>query len=216
MKHASALPEVVPVFPLAGALLLPRAMLPLHIFEPRYRAMVRDSLLGDGLIGMIQPLRGGDDTNPPVFDIGCLGKIIGSKSLDDGRYLISLQGVSRFRVSEELAPHEEGYRRVRADYADFRGDLDGRRGGPIDREALIKGLVRYFDRRDVGADMKAIRRADDETLVNVLCMACPFADNEKQALLECEGTVERAGMLVTLFAMSRFGAADGDGPARMN
>ena len=95
MKLASDLPEVVPVFPLAGTLLLPRAMLPLHIFEPRYRAMVRDSLRGDGLIGMIQPLRGGDDINPPVFDIGCLGKIVGSKSLDDGRYLISLQGVSR-------------------------------------------------------------------------------------------------------------------------
>ena len=215
MTLASDLPEVVPVFPLAGVLLLPRAMLPLHIFEPRYRAMVRDAMHGDGLIGMIQPLRDGDD-NPPIFDIGCLGKIVQSKSLDDGRYLISLQGVSRFRVSEELEPHGDGYRRVRADYADFRRDLDGRRGARINRKALIKGLMRYFNRRDVGADMKAIRRADDETLVNVLCMACQFADNEKQALLECDGTAERAAMLITLFAMSGFRAADGDGPARMN
>ncbi len=217
MPLRRSLPEVIPVFPLTGALLLPRAMLPLHIFEPRYRAMTRDALDGEGIIGMVQPRADGPDPdNPPVYDIGCAGKIQRSRTLDDGRYLISLQGIMRFRIARELDRHPEGYRSVCADFDGFGDDLDARRSAPIDRERLLQALSGYLARRSLNADWDAVAKAGDEMLVNALAMGCPFEANEKQALLECSDSGERADMLVALFEMSRFDAANDDQPKPMN
>ncbi|MCY4229394.1 MAG: LON peptidase substrate-binding domain-containing protein [Alphaproteobacteria bacterium] len=215
LRHS--LPEVIPVFPLAGVLLLPRAMLPLHIFEPRYRAMIRDALDDEGIVGMVQPFaEGADPANPPIYEIGCAGKIQRSEKLEDGRYTIALQGIARFRIDHERALHPDGYRTVHADFEKFGDDLDARRSSPVDRESLVEALRGFLIRRGLGADWDAVGRADDETLVNTLSMGCPFAPNEKQALLECGDTGARARMLETLFAMSGFGAADDDGPGLMN
>ena len=217
MALRRSLPEVIPVFPLPGVLLLPRAMLPLHIFEPRYRAMIRDALDDEGIVGMVQPCaEGTDPANPPIYGIGCAGKIQNSEKLDDGRYMIALQGIARFRIDRELARHPDGYRTVHADFEGFGDDLDARRSGPVDRDGLLEALRGFLARRGLSADWDAVGKADDEMLVNALSMGCPFAPNEKQALLECGDTGERARMLGTLFAMSGFEAANDDDPARMN
>ena len=217
MTLRRSLPEVIPVFPLPGVLLLPRAMLPLHIFEPRYRAMVRDALDDEGIVGMVQPrAEGADPVNPPIYEIGCAGKIQSSEKLGDGRYTIALQGIARFRVDRELALHPEGYRTVHANFESFSDDLDVRRGSPVDRESLLDALRDFLAQRGLSADWDAVERADDEMLVNALSMGCPFAANEKQALLECRDSGERARMLEALFAMSGFEAANDDEPARMN
>ena len=217
MSLRRSLPEVFPVFPLTGVLLLPRAMLPLHIFEPRYRAMVRDALDDEGIVGMVQPrAEGADPTNPPIYEIGCAGKIQSSEKLDDGRYMIALQGIARFRIDRELALHPEGYRTVHADFDGFGADLDARRSSAVDRESLLEALREFLARRGLSADWDAVAKADDEMLVNALSMGCPFAPNEKQGLLECRDTGERARMLEALFAMSGFEAANDDDPARMN
>ena len=217
MSLRRSLPEVIPVFPLPGVLLLPRAMLPLHIFEPRYRAMVRDALDDEGIVGMVQPRADGSDpANPPIYEVGCAGKIQRSEKLEDGRYTIALQGIARFRIDRELALHPEGYRTVQADFEGFGDDLDARRSSPMDRESLLEALRDFLARRGLSADWDAVAKADDEMLVNALSMGCPFAANEKQALLECRDSGERARMLEALFAMSGFEAANDDDPARMN
>ena len=217
MSLRRSLPDVIPVFPLPGVLLLPRAMLPLHIFEPRYRAMVRDALVDEGIVGMVQPrAEGADSTNPPIYGVGCAGKIQSSEKLDDGRYMIALQGIARFRIDHELALHPEGYRTVHADFEGFGDDLDARRSSPVNRESLLEALGEFLARRGLNADWDAVAKADDEMLVNALSMGCPFAANEKQGLLECRDTGERARMLEALFAMSGFEAANDDDPARMN
>ena len=217
MTLRRTLPEVIPVFPLPGVLLLPRAMLPLHIFEPRYRAMVRDALDDEGIVGMVQPrAEGTDPANSQIYEIGCAGKIQNSERLDDGRYMIALQGIARFRIDRELALHPEGYRTVHADFENFGADLDARRSSTVDREGLLAALREFLARRGLSADWDAVERADDEMLVNALSMGCPFAANEKQALLECRDSSERARMLEALFAMSAFEAANDDDPARVN
>ena len=217
MSLRRSLPEVIPVFPLPGVLLLPRAMLPLHIFEPRYRAMVRDALDDEGIVGMVQPrAEGADRTNPPIYEIGCAGKIQSSEKLEDGRYMIALQGIARFRIGRELALHPEGYRTVHVEFEGFGADLDARRSSPVDRESLLEALREFLARRGLSADWDAVAKADDEMLVNALSMGCPFAPNEKQGLLECRDTGERARMLEALFAMSGFEAANDDDPTRMN
>ena len=217
MALRRSLPEVIPVFPLTGVLLLPRAMLPLHIFEPRYRAMVRDALDDEGIVGMVQPrAEGSDPANPPIYEVGCAGKIQSSEQLDDGRYTIALQGIARFRIDREFALHPDGYRTVHADFEGFGDDLDARRSTPVNRESLLEALSDFLVRRGLKADWDAVAKADDEMLVNALSMGCPFAANEKQALLECRDSGERARMLETLFAMSGFEAANDDDAARMN
>ncbi len=217
MSLRRSLPEVIPVFPLPGVLLLPRAMLPLHIFEPRYRAMVRDALNDEGIVGMVQPRpEAAAPANPPIYEVGCAGKIQSSEKLDDGRYTIALQGIARFRIDRELALHPEGYRTVHADFEGFGDDLDARSSSPVNRQSLLEALGDFLARRGLSADWDAVAKADDEMLVNALSMGCPFAANEKQGLLECRDTGERARMLEALFAMSGFEAANDDDPARMN
>lgn len=202
-----ALPEVLPIFPLTGILLLPRGRLPLNIFEPRYLAMTRDSLGGDRLIGMIQPNepqqdnRGGGALNPPVYPVGCAGRIMQFSETDDGRYLITLTGVSRFRIVEEL-PLMSGYRRVIPDWTPFVQDREPPAEPAFDRGRLIRGLQSFFEQRQLSADWTAIDKAPSEHLVTSLAMACPFAPNEKQALLEAADLDERATLLTGLVEMA--------------
>ena len=201
--QAIPLPDILPIFPLTGVLLLPRGRLPLNIFEPRYLAMTRDALGGERYIGMIQP--SGEpslgDLNPSVYPIGCAGRITQFSETDDGRYLITLTGVSRFRIVEEL-PLLSGYRRVVPDWAPFGRDRE-RAGTPhFDRERLIRGLKSFFAQRQISADWEAIGKAPSEYLVTSLAMACPFAPSEKQALLEAADIGDRASLLTTLVEMA--------------
>ena len=202
-----ALPDILPIFPLTGVLLLPRGRLPLNIFEPRYLAMTRDALGGARLIGMVQPSdpqddnRGGGGPNPPVYPVGCAGRLTQFSETDDGRYVITLTGVSRFRIKEEL-PLLDGYRRVVPDWQPFAHDRE-RSGKPeFDRERLVRGLKSYFAQRQIQADFEAIEKAPGEYLVTSLAMACPFAPSEKQALLEAADPDERARLLTTLVEMA--------------
>jgi uncharacterized protein len=196
------LPATIPIFPLAGVLLLPRGHLPLNIFEPRYLAMTRDALSGERLIGMIQPTDPASaERNPPVYPLGCAGKITAFAKTDDGRYLITLTGISRFGIRAEL-PLLDGYRRVEADWSAFLSDRDGEEEGPFDRERLLRALALYLKQRRIAADWDAIIRASGERLVTAVAMLAPFAPSEKQALLEAPGLGERARLLMALIEMA--------------
>ncbi|HKX08984.1 MAG TPA: LON peptidase substrate-binding domain-containing protein [Stellaceae bacterium] len=195
------LPAVMPIFPLTGVLLLPRGRLPLNIFEPRYLAMVSDAMTHPRLIGMVQPREGrGDAGDPPVYSIGCAGRITGFGELDDGRYEITLTGTARFAIVEELA-QVKGYRPVRVDWSRFRGDLEIASGG-VDRDRLLAALKPYLKRHKVKTDWDAITKTPDERLVTSLAMVCPFAPSEKQGLLEAEGLPARARLLTALLEMA--------------
>ena len=195
------LPAVIPIFPLTGVLLLPRGRLPLNIFEPRYLAMVSDALTYPRLIGMVQPREGrGDVGDPPVYAVGCAGRITGFGELDDGRYEITLSGVARFAIVEEL-PQVKGYRPVRVDWSRFRGDLEAASGG-VDRDRLLAALKPYLKRHKVKTDWDAITKTPDERLITSLAMVCPFAPSEKQGLLEAEGLPARARLLTALLEMA--------------
>jgi uncharacterized protein len=194
------LPQTLPIFPLAGVLLLPRGKLPLNIFEPRYLAMTRDAMAAERLIGMIQPADPEAPEPPPVFGIGCAGRITSFAETEDGRFLITLTGVSRFRVGRELPPLR-GYRRVEADWAPFAQD-----GVPesaaIDRARLMAGLKGFFKLHGLAADWDAIAATPEERLVTLLAMICPFAPSEKQALLEAKGLAERSQLMIALIDMA--------------
>ena len=215
------LPAAVPVFPLSGALLLPRGVLPLNIFEPRYLAMVRDAMAATGaanrIIGIIQP-RGtalttatGDDSPPLLYNVGCLGRIGDYRETEDGRVLIALTGVTRFRIQAEL-DRTTLYRQVMADYHEFGED----RGEPealaaAARAGLEDVLRSYLDDQGLSADWDAVKSADDEALVTTLSSVCPFDPAEKQALLEADGLPDRAATLTALmtFAQGTGGGASG-------
>ncbi|WP_237215388.1 LON peptidase substrate-binding domain-containing protein [Falsiroseomonas oryziterrae] len=203
------LPPEIPIFPLSGALLLPEGRLPLNIFEPRYLAMVEDALGAGRMLGMVQgdpnlPKRGGDSQ---VYKVGCLGRISSFSETDDGRLLITLTGLIRYRIAEEIEGRR-GYRRVRADYAEFAADLAVDGAPPaLDREALLTALRPYFRARGIEANWAAIEQTGDAMLVTTLCMVCPFDVREKQALLEAPGPQERAQMLVALMQMDAHGMA---------
>jgi uncharacterized protein len=195
------LPDVLPIFPLTGVLLLPRGRLPLNIFEPRYLAMFRDAMESERLIGMVQPcdppIR---EMNPAVYPLGCAGRITSFSETEDGRLLVALTGVSRFRIREEL-PLLSGYRRVVAAWADFAEDRNPDEAG-FDRARLTFGLRNFFTQRQVQADWSAIDQASGEHLVTSIAMMCPFAPNEKQALLEAKTLDERARLLIALIEMN--------------
>ena len=197
------LPAVLPIFPLPGALLLPGGKLPLNIFEKRYLAMVRDAMRSDSrMIGMIQPREDEAANEPPaIYDTGCAGRIVAFSETDDGRYLIALTGVARFQVVREL-PGEFPYRRVEADFAPFRADLEESAATAIDRDRLIKALKAYFTLESINADWDAIVEAPDDKLVTTLAMVCPFGSREKQALLESPGLAERSQMMTALIEIA--------------
>jgi Lon protease-like protein len=205
----AALPAEIPIFPLSGALLLPQGRLPLNIFEPRYLAMVEDALAAGRMLGMIQ----GDPALPriegqsQVYRVGCLGRVSSFAETDDGRLLITLTGVIRFRIAEEIEGRR-GYRRVRADYADFAADLKLEGPAPqFDRDALVGALRPYFRARGIEANWDAIEQTGDDMLVTTLSMVCPFDVREKQALLEAPCSRTRAEMLIALMQMDAHGMA---------
>ncbi len=194
------LPESFPVFPLAGALLLPGGRLPLNIFEPRYLAMTEDALAAGRMLGMIQPdpHRPRQPTGPGLYTVGCLGRLSSFSETDDGRYLITLTGVARFAIAEELGVRR-GYRRVRADYSQFASDLCGPPSlANFDREALLGALRGYFAHRGFEANWDAIGKMGDDVLVTTLSVVCPFDPPEKQALLEARTPDDRATALLAL------------------
>jgi Lon protease-like protein len=205
------LPTEFAVFPLAGALLLPHGRLPLNIFEPRYLAMIEDSLGTGRMFGMIQPdpHRPESESGPGLYRVGCLGRLSSFSETDDGRYLVTLTGIARFVVGAELAMGR-GYRRVRGDFSPYLADLEPM-GGPIgvEREALMTALRGYFARRNFEANWEAVRRMQDDALVTTLSMICPFEQAEKQALLEAATDGDRAA---TLLALLQMGAAETDLP----
>jgi len=199
------LPREMAVFPLSGALLLPEGKLPLNIFEPRYLAMVEDSMATGRMFGMIQaePNAPRGATGPGLYRIGCLGRLSSFSETDDGRYLITLSGVIRYRVTEEL-DMQRGYRRVRADYTPYLRDLVAEKP-QIDREALLGAIRPYFQAQGIEANWTAIEETSDAMLITTLSMVCPFEVPEKQALLEAADATQRASMLVALMEMGAHG-----------
>jgi Lon protease-like protein len=212
-RKIAELPETIPVFPLSGVLLLPRGQLPLNVFEPRYLTMVDATLSGGRIIGMIQPSEPEEKTlKPALSQVGCAGRLTSYREADDGRYLITLTGICRFRVAEELGV-ETPFRQVRAHYADFAADLSQPEDGDFQRDRLIAALKAYLSRRDLKADWQSVTSAPGETLVNALSMLCPFEPAEKQALLEARDWGERVAILVALLEMA---SAVASGPATIN
>lgn len=196
------LPDLLPIFPLSEALLLPGCRLPLTIFEPRYLQMVDDALNGDRLVGMIQPtVDGADEYEPDVEQVGCAGRIASMKEVDDGRYQIHLIGISRFEVIREVNT-DKLYRIVEPSWSRFTGDLRSHPEASIDREELVANLRAYFDVRGLEANWRAIDESGNEELVNSLAMVCPFDSQEKQALLEARSLEERSRLVIALMNMA--------------
>lgn len=209
-RRISDLPETIPVFPLSGALLLPRWQLPLNIFEPRYLNMLDDAMAGDRLIGMVQPA-GGDRACPNISNIGCAGRITSFSETSDGRYLITLTGIARYRVAAELDVTTP-YRQAQADWSHFADDLfDPDVTALPSRDSLVKTLREYTERNSMAADWSAVEDAPIETLVNALCSGCPFPAMEKQALLEAATLKDRCETLIALLEMD----VPGSGKDRM-
>ncbi|KQM24692.1 MULTISPECIES: LON peptidase substrate-binding domain-containing protein [unclassified Sphingomonas] len=200
----------VSVFPLAGALLFPNMHLPLHIFEPRYRAMVSDALARDRRIGMIQPRPVGSETDrPPLFDIGCIGQIVDVEAHADGRYDVVLRGLSRFRIVRELDV-TTAFRQVEAEMLPMVGDTTL---ALAERASLEMESKRFADRLGYAVDWESVGRLDDESLVNGIAQIAPFDVAAKQALLEVDALAERAELIVQL--MQFFGRHGDDEEATL-
>ncbi|CAN5130670.1 LON peptidase substrate-binding domain-containing protein [soil metagenome] len=203
-KGPADLPKVIPLFPLPGALLLPRGQMPLNIFEPRYLQMVDDALRdGHRLIGMIQPdmTHSRSNEHPALFKVGCVGRITQLAESGDGRYILELTGVARFKVAEEqtvLTP----YRQCRVDYSVFIDDFTARKGEEeVDRPALLKALTQFLKVNQLKVDWDGIENAPNEALVNALAMMSPYGPAEKQALLEAPNLKTRAEILIAVTEM---------------
>ncbi len=197
-------PPTLPVFPLTGALLLPGGRLPLHVFEPRYRNMVEDALESDGFIGMIQPFKSGpqldERVNPDLYEVGCVGVIERWEQIDDGRYVIILKGVARFRVAEELELRR-GYRRVTADYEGFFGDLEEEDPADVAAERIIEALRAFGEAHHVPLELSKLDQLSGLALLNSVAMALPFQPEEQQALLEAPDVEQRLETLLALIDM---------------
>ena len=211
LRHSADLPEVIPVFPLPGALLLPRTRLPLHIFEPRYLAMLEDTLKTPArLIGMIQPRETPGGVEARLQAIGCAGRVTVFSEAEDGRYMITLTGVSRFRLREEV-PGFTPYRRARVDWSPFERDLGGAEtDAGFDRDRFMALIGRYFHATKLSTDWEGLKGAETEHLVNALSMLCPFTPGDKQALLEAPSLATRRETLVMLMEFALTGGAGGD------
>jgi len=210
MTHKVDLPEIIPVFPLPGALLLPRSRLPLHLFEPRYLAMLDDTLKTPGrLIGMVQPNKvPGRDGGTGLHTIGCVGRVTQFSETEDGRYMITLSGLSRFRVVEEVEGFTP-YRRAKVSWSGFERDMGPADSDPgFDRERFMNLLSRYFQARELQTDWESLREAEDELLINSLSMLLGFEPEDKQALLEAPSLSTRRETLVTLIEYTLRGGDD--------
>ena len=203
-RGPAELPEVIAVFPLAGALLLPRGQMPLNIFEPRYLAMIDDAFRdGHRLIGMIQPdgAHSQSEDKPTLFKVGCVGRITQLAESGDGRYVLELTGVSRFRVVEELTVLT-AYRQCRVDYFPFIDDFTARKGEEaVNREALLGALTEFLKSNNLSVDWEGVENAPNEALVNALAMMSPYGPAEKQALLEAPDLKTRAEILIAVTEM---------------
>ncbi|WP_398481893.1 LON peptidase substrate-binding domain-containing protein [Tardiphaga sp.] len=203
-RGPAELPEVIPVFPLPGALLLPRGQMPLNIFEQRYLAMVDDAFRdGHRLIGMIQPdaVHSDDDEHPSLFKVGCVGRITQLAESGDGRYILELTGVSRFEVIEELSVLTQ-YRQCKVDYFPFVDDFTARKGeDDVDRDALVAVLGDFLKANNLKVDWDGIHKAPNEALVNALAMMSPYGPPEKQAMLEAPDLKTRAEILIAITEM---------------
>lgn len=211
--RAADLPQIIPVFPLPGLLLLPRGQMPLNIFEPRYLNMIDDAMAGDRIIGIIQPL-GGPGHEPILSPIGCAGRITSFNETSDGRYLITLTGVARFRITSELHA-QTPYRQVRAAYEAWEGDLVAPPAGEggLDREGLLDALRAFLETRGLDIDWDMAETAPPEALINSLAMALPFEPSEKQALLEAPDLDDRAEVLTALMRIGAAGDGEGETPS---
>lgn len=211
MIKASELPQTLAVFPLPGALLLPRTRLPLHLFEPRYLQMLEDALkTRERLIGMIQPNEIPGRNGNGLHTIGCAGRIMQFSETEDGRYLITLGGVSRFRVVKEVEGFTP-YRRCDVTWTGFERDLGSEEKDPgFDREDFLKLLERYFTARELSADWNTLKEADDELLVNSLSMMLDMDPEDKQALLEAPSLATRRETLVTLLEFQLRGGQESE------
>ena len=198
------LPEVIPVFPLPGALLLPRGQMPLNIFEPRYLAMIDDALRdGHRLIGMIQPdvAHSQKEAKPALFRVGCVGRITQLAESGDGRYILELTGVARFKVVEELTV-QTPYRQCKVDFFSFADDFTARKGeNAVDRKALLEVLADFLEANNLKVDWEGIESAPNEALVNALAMMSPYGPAEKQAMLEAPDLKTRAEILIAVTEM---------------
>ena len=199
-KGPADCPGVIPVFPLSGALLLPRGQMPLNIFEPRYLAMIDDALKSDRVIGMIQPdpAHPGPEDKPVLFKVGCVGRITQIAESGDGRYLLQLTGIARFRVEEELNV-TTAYRQCRVTTVPFADDFTARKGEEqVDRKTLLEALSAFLKANNLKTDWEGIENAPNEALVNALAMMSPYGSAEKQALLEAPDLKTRAEILVAV------------------
>ena len=199
------LPQTIPVFPLPGLLLLPGAQLPLHLFEERYRDMIRDAIKADRTIGIVQPR---DPNNsewaPTLYGIGCLGRIVSFRESEDGRYYTNLTGVCRFDVTGEITG-EIQYRRMTVDYTRYEKDMAADRDdatGLIDRTTFMPSLKAFLTQFDVNVDWDALDKVDDVPLLRSLAMTCPFEPSEKQAILEAETSADRGRLITALIQMA--------------
>lgn len=209
---AIEIPEIIPVFPLTGALLLPGGQLPLNIFEPRYIEMVNDALRGEKLIGMIQPnlepdVALNENGQPSLSDVGCIGRISAFQETGDGRFHVSLSGVCRFRVLEEVSVNT-GYRQCKIEI--YETDLDeALHVDEIDRDAILEAFKNYLEANNMDADWDTVKKAETETLVTALCMMSPYDPIEKQALLEANTLKERTETLIAI-SESHLAKKEGD------
>ena len=223
--NEAALPSELPLFPLTGALLLPGSTLPFHIFEQRYRNMMEDALAGRLPIGLVQPfvpqqdnrpLPGAELQHPELYQVGCAGRVQRCEKTEDGRYLIVLLGVSRFRILEEL-PLLRGYRRVRVDFDEFAAD---RQAPPVqpDAERLLEALAAFGQHHRIHFDVASLKSASPLPLLNGLAMSLPFTPVEKQALLEAPDVAEREKLLLALLGMNVDSSLPGhyDAPPSIN
>ena len=198
----------LPIFPLPGAILFPRSQLPLHIFEPRYREMVRDAIDGSGRIGMIQPVRLDDDNKAPLYSVGCVGEIVGIEELEDGRFNIVLLGIERFRYIQDIEM-DAGYRCAEVDIHAF----DDNEPSPLslgERAEVEREARRLGDALGLAVDWDAVSRLDDEMLVNAIAQVAPFDVGAKQALLEQPSLDGRADLLVQLMQFHRAAVSGGN------
>lgn len=209
MFSAADLPDVIPIFPLPGAIVLPRGHLPLQIFEPRYLAMLEDSLkTSHRLIGMVQP--NGPSEDSPLHDIGCAGRVSSFAETEDGRYMITLTGISRFKIIQEVEGFTP-YLRANVAWQDFHSDLTrGARDSGLQRSEFLDLLRRYLAANDLSTDWDSLKEAGDEMLVNSLAMMCPFDTEDKQALLEARTLANRRETLVTLMEYALHSGSAGE------
>jgi uncharacterized protein len=209
MNKRADLPSVIPLFPLPGALLLPRARLPLHLFEPRYLAMLDDVLkTPERLIGMVQPCQVPETCAKRLHTIGCAGRVTAFSETEDGRYMITLTGTSRFRLAKEVSGFTP-YRRAEVDWSSFERDRGPSESDPEFRRAPFLDLLgRYFSAMELSTDWGSLKEADDELLINSLSMLCPFLPEDRQALLEAPTLATRRENLVTLFEFALRGGEE--------